>query len=148
MKFGSFSRWRSVSRWRSRPSPFPEWVTLAAPTVAAVSGTALVGVLPVVIVAGTKHMPLLGLAVGVPLVLLFVMAVLLNWLLPRETGPWGGGDGPPPPPDEPPDGPPWWPSFEKAFREHVREVQPTPAESPSGGGDHRTSTPPVIIRAV
>jgi hypothetical protein len=132
MKFGSFSR------WRRRPSPFPEWVTLAAPTVAAVSGTALVGVLPAVIVTGTRYMPLLVLAVGVPLVLLLVIAVLLASLLPRETGPWGGGDGPPPPPDEPPDGPPWWPSFEKAFRQHVREGQPAPAGSTPGGGDHRT----------
>lgn len=132
MKFGN------VPRWRNRPSPFPEWVTLAAPTVAAVSGTALVGVLPAVIVTGTRYMALLVLAIVVPLVLLLVMAALLAWLLPRETGPWGGGDGPPPPPDEPPDGPPWWPSFEEAFRQHVREGQPTPAGSPSGGGDHRT----------
>jgi hypothetical protein len=131
MKFGK------VPRWRNRPSPFPEWVTLAAPTVAVVAGTALIGVVPAVIVTGTRYMTLLVLATFVPLVLLLVMAALLAWLLPRETGPWGGGGGPPP--DEPPDGPPWWPSFEKAFRQHVREGQPTPVPSPSGGGDHRTS---------
>ncbi|MDR0344186.1 MAG: hypothetical protein LBI49_13970 [Nocardiopsaceae bacterium] len=83
-------------------------------------------------------MALLVLATCVPLALLLAMAGLLAWLLPREAGPWGGGDWPPPPPDEPPDGPPWWPSFEKAFRQHVREDHPTPAGVPSGGGHNRS----------
>lgn len=132
MKFGN------VSRWRNRPSRLPEWVTLAAPTVAVVTGTSLAGVLPAIIVTGTKYMTLLVLAAAIPLALLCIMAALLALLLPRETGPWGGGDGPPPPPDEPPDGPPWWPSFEKAFRQHVRDDHPTPVGTPSGGGDHRS----------
>lgn len=131
MKFGS------TARWRNRPSPFPEWVTVAAPTVAVVTGTSLVGVLPAIIVTGTKYIALLVLATGVPLALLCVMAALLALLLPSEAGPSGGGDGPPPPPDEPPDEPPWWPSFEKAFRQHVPEDHPTPAGAPAGGGDHR-----------
>ena len=132
MKFGS------ASRWRNRPSPFPEWVTLAAPTVAVVAGTSLAGVLPAVIVTGTKYVPLQALAAVVPLALLTIMAVLLALLLPRETGPSDGGGWPPPPPDEPPDEPPWWPTFEKAFRQHAREDHPAPAGTPSGGGDHRS----------
>lgn len=129
MKFGR------AARWRNRPSRFPEWMTLAAPTVAVVTGTSLVGVLPAIIVTGTRYMALLVLATGVPLALLCVMAALLALLLPREAGPSGGGDGPPPPPDEPPDEPPWWPSFEKAFYQHAGEDRAVPAGAPSAGGD-------------
>lgn len=137
MKFGS------ASRWRNRPSPFPEWVTLAAPTVAAVAGTSLVGVLPAVIVSGTRHMTLLAVAAGVPLVLLLLMAGFLALLLPREAGPSGGGGWPPPPADDPPDEPPWWPSFEEAFRQHAREHRHAPAGTPPGGGDQRALVAPV-----
>lgn len=135
-------KFRNASRWPNRRSPFPEWVRLAAPTAAAVSGTTLAGFMPAVIVTGTRHMGLLVMAACIPLALLLVMALVLAWLLPRETGPWGGGDGPPPPPDGPPDGPPWWPSFEKAFRQHVREDHPTPAGTPAGGGSQPSLAAP------
>ena len=115
MKFGK------VSRWRTRPPWLPEWVALSAPTVAAVAGTSLIGVLPAVIVTGTKYILLLTVAALVPLTLLLLMGVLLGLLLPRESGPPGGG-GWPPPPDGPGE-PPWWPSFEKDFRQHVRETR-------------------------
>ncbi|HLI39762.1 MAG TPA: hypothetical protein VKV80_20855 [Streptosporangiaceae bacterium] len=113
MKFGK------VPRWQTRPSWLPEWLALAAPTVAVVAGTSLVGVLPAVIMTGTRHMLLVAVAAGVPFTLLLLMGVLLALLLPREAGPPGGGGWPPPPPDGPPDDPPWWPSFEEAFRKHA-----------------------------
>lgn len=111
-----------VSRWRTRPSWLPEWVALAAPTAAAVAGTSLVGVLPAIIVTGTKYIFLITVAALIPCVVLLIMGVLLALLLPRESGPSGGGGWPPPPPDGPPE-PPWWPAFEKEFRRHAGETR-------------------------
>lgn len=119
-----------VSRWRTRPRWVPEWVALAAPTVAVVAGTSLlVGVLPAVIVTGTRYINLIAVAAGVPFILLLLMAVLLAVLLPGETGPSDGGGGPPS--GEPPQEPPWWPSFEKAFREHTAAGAPVGSGTPA-----------------
>jgi len=134
MKFGK------VSRWRTRLPRLPEWVVLAAPTVAVVAGTCLIGVLPAVIVTGTKHILLIAVAAGVPFALLLVMGGLLLLFLPREAGPSGGGGWPPPPSDGPPE-PPWWPAFEKAFRQHVNEPRHDLVGSLPGGGDDG-GTPP------
>lgn len=131
MKFGD------LSRWRTRLSRLPEWVVLAAPTVAVVAGTSLLGVLPAVIVTGTKHILLIVVAAGVPFTLLLLMGVLLALLLPREAGPSGGGGWPPPPSDGPPE-PPWWPAFEKSFRQHVHEPRHDLVGTRPGGDDGGT----------
>lgn len=114
-------KFAKVSRWRTRPPWLPEWVSLAAPTVAAVAGTSLVGVLPAIIATGTKYIFLITVAALVPCILLLVMGVLLALLLPREAGPSGGRGWPPSPSDGPQD-PPWWPVFEREFRQHVGET--------------------------
>lgn len=114
-------KFAKVSRWRTRPSWLPEWVSLAAPTVAAVAGTSLVGVLPAIIATGTKYILLITVAALVPCILLLVMGVLLALLLPREAGP-SGGRGWPPSPSDGPQEPPWWPVFEREFRQHVGET--------------------------
>ena len=114
-------RFERLARRRKRPDWLPEWVSVAAPTVAAVAGTALVGVLPAIIVTGTKHLALVAVAAGVPFALMLLMGGILDLLLPHEGGSADGGGGPPPPWAGPPDEPPWWPSFEKEFRRHVEQ---------------------------
>jgi hypothetical protein len=130
MKFGN------GARRRTRPPWLPEWLALAAPTIAVVAGTSLLGVLPAVIVTGTRHLLLITVAAGVPFVLLLLMGMILALLLPREAGPSGGGGWPPPPSDGPQE-PPWWPSFEKAFHQHASEPHSDLAGTPSQGGDDR-----------
>lgn len=96
---------------------FPEWMRVAAPTVAAAVGASLIGVVPAAIVTGTKYLTLVAVAAGVPFVLLLIMAGILALILPQQAGPDDGGGGPPQPAG--PDDPPWWPDFEKAFHQHV-----------------------------
>lgn len=127
MKFGK------LARWRTRPPWLPEWLVLAAPAVAVLAGTSLVGVLPAVVMTGTKYLPLAAVAAGVPFTLLLLMGVLLALLLPRDAGPSGGGGGRPP--ADGPQEPPWWPAFEKSFREHVQEGPHDLAGTRPGGGD-------------
>lgn len=116
-------KFRKVSRWRTRPRWIPEWMALAAPPVAAVAGTSLlVGVLPAIIVTGTRHMLFIAVGAGVPFTLLLLMGALLALLLPDESGPSDGGGGPPS--DEPPEEPPWWPAFEDDFHQYAATVAP------------------------
>ncbi len=128
-----------AARWRKRPQWLPEWMLVAAPTVLVIAGTSLVGILPAVIMTGTKHLTLVAVAAGVPFALLLLMGVVLALVLPGEAGPPGGGGGPPGPSDEPPDEPPWWPAFEKAFRQHVsRRGGEPPEPAPDSSGDRRS----------
>src|SRR5579875_2931831 len=115
-----------AARWRKRPQWLPEWMLVAAPTVLVIAGTSLVGILPAVIMTGTKHLTLVAVAAGVPFALLLLMGVVLALVLPG-------------PSDEPPDEPPWWPAFEKAFRQHVsRRGGEPPEPAPDSSGDRRS----------
>lgn len=107
MRFGSFKSGRI----------FPEWMRVAAPTIAAVAGVSLIGVVPAVIASGTKYLTFMAVAAGVPFVLLLLMGGILALVLPQQADPPDGGGGPPRPSG--PDDPPWWPEFEKEFRGYV-----------------------------
>lgn len=128
----------SASRWRKRREWIPEWMPVAAPTVAALAGLSLVGILPAVIVTGMKHLALEAVVVGIPLAVLLLMGVIRGLVLPGEAGPPGGGGGPPGPADGPPDEPSWWPAFETAFRQHVSQRgDERPAMAPAPGSKDR-----------
>lgn len=137
MRFGSAERGRI----------FPEWVHVAAPTIAAVAGVSLIGVVPAAIATGTKYLPLMAVAAGVPFTLLLIMGGILALVLPEQAGPPDGGGGPPRPSG--PDEPPWWPDFEKAFRRHVAvSAQGSPdAGPPVGPAAPAASPPPVKVGA-
>ena len=122
----------------------PEWVRMAAPTVAAIAGTSLVGVIPVAVVTGTRHLALVAVAAGVPFTLLIIMGGVLALVLPDQADPPEDGGGGPPRPYGP-DDPPWWPDFEKAFRRHVTA---SGAASPDAGpGAPEPERPPVKAAA-
>lgn len=126
---------------------FPEWLHVAAPTVAAVAGVSLIGVVPAAIETGTKYLPLMAVAAGVPFALLLIMGGILALVLPQQAGPPDGGGGLPRPSG--PDDPPWWPDFEKAFRQHVTAShQGSPdAGSPVGQAVPAADPPPPVKAA-
>lgn len=136
MKFGSVESGRI----------FPEWLHVAAPTIAAVAGVSLIGVIPAAIATGTKYLTLMAVAAGVPFMLLLIMGGILALVLPRQAGPSDGGGGPPRPSG--PDEPPWWPDFEKAYRQHVAaSAQGSPDAGPPVEAAPAAGPPPVNAAA-
>lgn len=113
MRFGRPARWR---KWRAR---LPDWVSHVAPTVAVIIGASLVVALPVVALAGWKHLALVAMGLGLPVIPLLLLSVFLTLGGRKGGGRSDGGGGSPPPPDRPPDEPPWWPDFEESFRRYV-----------------------------
>ena len=126
---------------------FPEWMHVAAPTIAAVAGVSLIGVVPAVIASGTKYLTFMAVAAGVPFMLLLLMGGILALVLPQQADPPDGGGGPPRPSG--PDDPPWWPEFEKEFRGYVTgSDQGSPdAGSPVGQAAPAAGRPLVKVAA-
>lgn len=122
---------------------FPEWMRVAAPTIAAAVGASLIGVIPAAIVTGTKYLTLVAVAAAVPFVLLLIMAGVLALILPQQAGPDDGGGGPPQPAG--PDDPSWWPDFENEFRQHVTASgQGSPDAGPPVGQAAPAAGPPAV----
>lgn len=124
---------------------FPEWLYVAAPTIAAVAGVSLIGVIPAAIATGTKHLTLVLVSAAVPFTLLLIMGGILALVLPPVGPPDDGGGGPPRPSG--PDDPPWWPDFEKDFRRYSAASDQSSPDAGSPAGQAEPAAGPPLVKA-